>query len=143
MARIKIEIPERIHDRLCISVRITDVNYGNHMGNDALVGIIHEARVQWLNKMGYSEMNIEGASIIMSDLAVCYLSESFYGDQLEISIAIGDFTTAGFEIYYLIETIRQEKTIAIAKAKTGIVFYDYKDKKITAIPADFKTKISS
>jgi acyl-CoA thioesterase FadM len=143
MARIKIEIPEKIHDSLIIPVRITDVNYGNHMGNDALVGIIHEARVQWLYKMGYNEMNIEGVSIIMSDLAVCYLSESFYGDQLEISMAVGEFTTAGFEIYYLIDTTREAKKITIAKAKTGIVFYDYKAKKIAAIPANFKTKISS
>jgi len=143
MARIKIEIPEKIHDRLRISVRITDVNYGNHMGNDALVGIIHEARVQWLDKMGYNEMNIEGASIIMSDLAVCYLSESFYGDQLDISIAIGELSTAGFELYYLIETIREEKKITIAKAKTGIVFYDYKAKKIVTIPDNFKSRITS
>jgi acyl-CoA thioester hydrolase len=143
MARIKIEIPEKIHDRLSISVRITDVNYGNHMGNDALVGIIHEARVQWLDKMGYNEMNIEGASIIMSDLAVCYLSESFYGDQLDISIAIGELSTAGFELYYLIETNREEKKITIAKAKTGIVFYNYKAKKIAAIPDKFKSRISS
>ena len=143
MARIKIEIPEKIHDRLSISVRITDVNYGNHMGNDALVGIIHEARVQWLYKMGYNEMNIEGASIIMSDLAVCYLSESFYGDQLDISIAIGELSTAGFELYYLIETNREEKKITIAKAKTRIVFYNYKAKKIAAIPDKFKSRISS
>ena len=143
MARIKIEIPEKIHERLSISVRITDVNYGNHMGNDALVGIIHEARVQWLDKMGYNEMNIEGASIIMSDLAVCYLSESFYGDQLDISIAIGELSTAGFELYYLIETIREEKKITIAKAKTGIVFYDYKAKKIATIPDNFKSRITS
>jgi acyl-CoA thioester hydrolase len=143
MARIKIEIPEKIHDRLSISVRITDVNYGNHMGNDALVSIIHEARVQWLIKMGYTEMNIEGASIIMSDLAVCYLSESFYGDQLDISIAIGEISSAGFELYYLIETVREEKKITVAKAKTGIVFYDYKSKKIAMVPNDFKTKINS
>jgi len=143
MARIKIEIPEKNHDRLSISIRITDVNYGNHMGNDALVGILHEARVQWLDKMGYNEMNIEGASIIMSDLAVCYLSESFYGDQLDISIAIGELSTAGFELYYLIETNREEKKITIAKAKTGIVFYDYKAKKIATIPDNFKSRITS
>ena len=118
MARIKIEFPEKILESLCIPVRITDVNYGNHIGNDALVSIIHEARVQWLNKLGYTEMNIEGVSIIMSDLAVCYLSESFYGDNLQISIAIGEFSSAGFELFYLIETIREEKKITIAKAKT-------------------------
>jgi acyl-CoA thioesterase FadM len=142
MARIKIEFPEKILESICIPVRITDVNYGNHIGNDALVSIIHEARVQWLNKLGYTEMNIEGVSIIMSDLAVCYLSESFYGDNLQISIAIGEFSSAGFELFYLIETNREEKKITIAKAKTGIVFYDYKVRKIAAIPEDFKIKIN-
>lgn len=142
MSRIKIEYPEKILETLCIPVRITDVNYGNHMGNDALVGIIHEARVQWLDKMGYTEMNIEGASIIMSDLAVCYLNESYYGDNLQISIAIGEFSSAGFELFYLIETIREEKKITIAKAKTGIVFYDYKSRKIATIPENFKIKIN-
>lgn len=142
MARIKIEIPEKIIHSLSIPVRITDVNYGNHMGNDALVSIIHEARVQWLNNWGYTEMNIEGNSIIMSDLAVCYLSESFYGDILNIGIAIGEFTTAGFELFYLIETTREDKKITVAKAKTGIVFYDYKIRKIAVVPEGFKLKLN-
>jgi len=142
MARIKIDIPEKIIGHVRIPVRITDVNYGNHMGNDALVSIIHEARVQWLKQLGYTEMDIENVSVIMSDLAVCYLNESFYGDLLDISIAAGDFTTAGFELYYLIETMRDDRKITIAKAKTGIVFFDYSKKKIALTPEAFKKKIS-
>ena len=104
MARIKIELPEKKIGTVEIPVRITDVNYGNHVGNDAIVGIIHEARVSWLKQLNYSELNIEGTSIIMSDLAVTYMNESYYGDILTIDLFIGEFSSAGFEIFYSIKT---------------------------------------
>ncbi|MEI8053039.1 MAG: thioesterase family protein [Bacteroidota bacterium] len=142
MARIKIDLPEKIISVVNIPLRITDINYGNHLGNDALVGIIHEARVLWLHQMGYTEFDIEKKSIIMSDLAVKYLNESHYGDNLNISISIGEISSAGFEMYYHIETKRNEQLITIAKAKTGIVFYNYTEKKVCTIPETFKAKIT-
>jgi acyl-CoA thioesterase FadM len=142
MGRIKIEIPENWVGVVEMPVRITDINYGNHLGNDAVVSIIHEARVSWLKSMGYSELNIEGTSIIMSDLAVSYSNESFYGDILKIKLAIGDFSSAGFELYYSITTNRNDKEIQIAKAKTGIVFYNYEIKKIAGVPQKFKSKMN-
>lgn len=138
MARIKIEFPDNTIGKVIIPVRITDINYGNHLGNDALVSIIHEARVSWLTRLGYSELNIEGASLIMSDLAVSYLNECFYGDILHIDIAAGELSSAGFELFYDIHAKREEESIRIARAKTGMVFFDYKKKKITPMPERFK-----
>ena len=138
MARIKITMPENIIGKLTIPVRITDINYGNHVGNDALVGIIHESRMQWLRQYNYSELNIEGTGLIMSDLAVEYIGESFYGDVLTINIAVAEITKVSFELYYIMETIRDTKTILIAKAKTGMVCYDYAAKKVAAVPEKLK-----
>ena len=134
MARIKLLIPEYKLATINVPVRITDINYGNHLGNDALVSIIHEARVHWLNQLGYSELDIEGTSLIMSDLAVEYLKESFYGDLLEVSISPGDVTRAGFELFYNINTTREGNSITIARAKTGMVCYDYAAKKVSVVP---------
>ena len=142
MARVKIEIPENFIGVVEIPVRITDINYGNHLGNDAVVSIIHDARVSWLKSIGYSEFNIEGVSIIMSDLAVSYINESFYGDVLKIKLSVGECSSAGFELYYNITTNRNEREIQIAKAKTGIVFYNYEIKKIAGVPEKFKSKIN-
>jgi acyl-CoA thioesterase FadM len=142
MARIKIDLPKKIISVVNIPLRITDINYGKHLGNDALVGIIHEARVLWLHQLGYTEFDIEKKSIIMSDLAVKYINESHYGDNLIISIYIGEISSAGFEMYYHIETKRNEQLITIAKAKTGIVFYNYNEKKVCTIPETFKVKIT-
>ena len=48
MARIKLDLPERFPFSTELRVRITDVNYGGHMGNDSLLGLLHEARVRFL-----------------------------------------------------------------------------------------------
>lgn len=143
MARIKIITPEKIIDTINIPVRIGDINYGNHLGNDSLVSIIHEARIKWLNKNGFSEMNIGGCGTIMNELAVNYLNESFYGDTLIIQISIGEISTSSFELYYNINTLREHKELKIAKAKTGMVCYDYENKKIAAVPNAFLSLIEN
>lgn len=142
MARVKLHIPELILDTVTIPVRITDINYGNHLGNDSLVSIVHEARMKWLTNYNYSEMNVEGASLIMGDLAVEFLGESFYGDILSIDIAVGEITRVSFELFYSIQTVRNNKSIIIAKAKTGMICYDYKNRKLMEVPDKFKAFLS-
>ena len=137
MARIKLAIPAQKIFSTEITVRITDINYGNHVGNDAFVQLIHEARVQWLSSNNYTELNIEGASLIMADLAVEYKAESFYGDVLQIEITVGEISRAGFELYYEITTTRAGKNILIAKAKTGLVSFNYEEKKVRELPLKF------
>lgn len=135
MTRIKIEIPGKSIAAFHIPVRITDINYGNHLGNDAFVSIVHEARMQWLHQYGYTELNIEGTGLIMSDLAVEFKSESFYGDIVEIQISAGEISRVGFELYYQLFAIRSKERILLANAKTGMISYDYNTKKVVAIPA--------
>lgn len=138
MSRIKLTIPDNCIETVVIPVRITDINYGNHVGNNAFVGIIHEARVQWLQQNGYTELNIEGAGLIQADLAVEFKSEGFYGDLLEITISAGEITSVSFELYYQLSAKRNENTIVLVLAKTGMVCYDYNTKKVKAIPEKFK-----
>ncbi len=143
MARIKLTIPEQKIFSTEIAVRITDINYGNHVGNDALVSMVHEVRMQWLTSLNYTELKIENASLIMADLAVEYKAESFYGDVLLIGISIGEITKVSFEIFYEVITNRNDKKILIARAKTGMVCYDYDAKKVTSIPATFEKIINN
>ncbi|HSN62343.1 MAG TPA: thioesterase family protein [Ferruginibacter sp.] len=135
MARIRINMPDKKLTEVKVLVRISDINYGNHLGNDSLVSIIHEARILWLKSLNYTELNIEGTGLIMSDLAVEYKNESFYGDELTIVIFAGEISPVSFELYYSI-TNQEEKLIA--KAKTGMVCYDYELKKVSAVPGKLK-----
>lgn len=132
--RIKIHLPGQfLEGTFNIPVRISDINYGNHTGNDSIVSIIHEARMQWLKQYNYTELNIEGAGLIMADLAIEFKNESFYGDVIQVKIAASAITKVSFELYYLL-TVQRNREILVAKAKTGMVCYDYVLKKITAIP---------
>lgn len=138
MARIKIEMPEKIIGSLHIPIRIADINYGNHVGNDAFVSIIHEARMQWLKQYDYTELQIEGIGLIMSDLALEFKAESFYGDVVEVRLGTSEISRVGFELYYQLFANRNNESILLANAKTGMVCYDYDAKKVAAIPEKLK-----
>ncbi len=124
---------------ILVPVRIADINYGNHVGNDAFVSIIHEARMQWLKQYGYTELNMEGIGVIMSDLAIEFKNESFYGDLIEVKLSAGEISRVGFELYYRLFAKRNNDHILVANAKTGMVCYDYDAKKVAAIPEKLKT----
>jgi len=138
MPRIKLELPEKFQFQTEIPVRITDLNYGNHLANDALLSILHEARVRFLARFGYTEVDIEGYGIIMGDAAIVYKSQAFYGDILKIDIAVTELSKKSCDFFYLVSNPKG-KTIALAK--TGIVFYDYQNQKPVRIPRSFLAKI--
>ncbi|MGD9899336.1 MAG: acyl-CoA thioesterase [Calditrichaceae bacterium] len=136
MARIKLDKPEKFIFQTEIPVRITDLNYGNHLANDAILSIVHEARVRFLNHFSYSEDNIEGAGIIMGDAAIIYKSEGFYGDVLIIDMAVTDFSRKSCDFFYLVKNKSDGREVALVK--TGIVFFDYQLRKPVSIPDKFK-----
>lgn len=142
MARLKIELPQKILASVSIPVRITDINYGNHVGNNSIVEIIHEARVQYLKGHGFTELNVAGTALIMSELLVEFKNESFYNDVLEIKIFCGEITRVAFELFYEISVMRNEHEIIIALAKTGMVCYNYEIKKVSAVPEELRQILS-
>lgn len=144
MSRVKIKFPaEKPLITLTIPVRIGDINYGGHLGNDAILSIIHEARVQMLASFGMTEMNVGGAGLIMADVAIAYKGEGFYGDTLEVDIYAVEFTPVSFDLLYHISAIRNDAKIDIAHAKTGMVCFDYDIRKVTALPDALKSRLEN
>lgn len=143
MARIKVELPEQFTFTTTIPIRITDLNYGNHVGNDTILSMIHEARVQYLQQLGYGELTLAGVGLIMSDVAIEFKSELFYGDAVIASVVAGDLTKISFDLYYKLEKKSGDTTQLVAVAKTGMVCYDYGKKKVAAIPSEVLDKLKS
>jgi YbgC/YbaW family acyl-CoA thioester hydrolase len=145
MARIKIDLPGNFTFTTSIQVRITDINYGGHVGNDAVLSLIHEARMQYLKQLGYSELEFGGVGLIMADAAIEFRNELFYGDTVIVSVASAELSKVSFEIYYKLEKtlgqIQDEKRIIVATAKTGMVCFDYSNKKIVAIPEEARRNL--
>jgi len=142
MSRVKIKFPEQkpLHIAV-ISVRIGDINYGNHVGNDSILSIIHEARIQLLASWNYNEMNAGGNSLIMADVMIAYRAESFYGDILTVKLYADEISAKSFDLLYHITTLRDGKEIDIAHAKTGMICYDYTERKIAQMTEILKEKL--
>ncbi|WP_207061259.1 thioesterase family protein [Motiliproteus sp. SC1-56] len=138
MARLKLEMPRHFTFTTEMPVRIGDINYGGHLGNDAVLSMIHEARVRFLKQYQYSEMDVEGRGIIMTDSAIIYKAESFHGEDVQVDVTVGDFNKYGCDFFYLLSNRRT--AVEIAHAKTGIVFFDYQERKVVSVPAEFRRR---
>jgi acyl-CoA thioester hydrolase len=138
MARVKLTLPTYLPFRTEIPIRISDINYGGHLGNDAVLSIVHETRIQFLQNLGYSELNIEGLGIMMTDAVVVYSSEGFYGDVLTIEAGVTDFQTANCDFVFKLTNKATGKEVA--RAKTGIVFMNPQTRKISPLPEPFRKK---
>ena len=143
MERIKINLPEIFSFSTSITIRITDINYGGHVGNDSFLSLIHEARQQFLKHHGYTELNFAGTGLIMADAAVEYKRELNYSDVVKISVAANGFDKLGFDIFYKLEIEVDGKYLLAGKAKTGMICFDYENKKKVSVPDEAKNKLSS
>ena len=141
MPRVQLQLPDNFSFQTQVPVRITDLNYGKHVGNDTILSMIHEARVQYLKQLGYGELDLAGVGLIMSDVAIEFKSELFYGDEVIASVAAGDLTKISFDLYYKLEKRSGDTVQLVAVAKTGMVCYDYSKKKVTAIPGEVVEKL--
>ena len=142
MARVAITLPSEFYYSTKIPIRITDINYGGHLGNDKVLSLIHEARMQFLNHLGYNEMNCGGNGLIMTDAAIEFKKELFYGETVIISVTATNFSKISFELFYKLEKEETGKNIIVAKAKTTMVGYDYTAKKVAAFSPEVIEKLS-
>ena len=139
MARIRVSLPDEFSFSTLIPIRITDVNYGGHVGNDTILTLLHEARVQYFSSLGLSELDFAGVGLIMSDVGIEFKNELFYGTVIRAFVGVTETSRAGFDICY--KLVRADSAQVIAVAKTGMVCFDYSAKKVVAIPAEAMAKI--
>lgn len=140
MARVKLTLPDAFSFSILIPVRITDINYGGHVGNDSILSLLHEARMHFLKKAGYTELNVAGIGLIMADASIEFKGEAFYGDVLKAYVATGEFSRIGFELYY--KLVKEVDESVVALAKTGMVCFDYTKRKVTSVPEEARQKLS-
>lgn len=131
MARIELTLPQVLPFSTEIDVRVTDMNYGGHLGNDALLSLIHEARFRFFRHHGMSEADAGGARLILADVAIVYRKEAFAGDRLRFEVGIGDRARVACDLCYRVT----RDGALIAEAKTGLVFLDMTTRRPIAVPA--------
>lgn len=131
--RLKLHMPDKRCFRTAIRVRATDLNYGNHLGNDRMLVYVQEARVEWLASMGYNELDVGGVGLIMADALIQFKGEAYLHEEIQIELALAEVQPRSFSIYYDLFTSRNAVNSPIATVKTGMVAFDYTDKKVSFI----------
>ena len=121
-------------------VRVDDINYGGHLGNERLLLIAQQARIEFFQSLGYSgELGFGNqVGIIMADAAIEFKAEAFLGDRLTVELAISGPSKYGFSMYYRVT--KAQKTVALIK--TGILFMNYAERKLCSIPSEFAEKVN-
>lgn len=139
MARIQIDLPEQLPFATEITLYLSHMNYGGHLDNALLLTVVSEARARFFQSLGYTELNVEGVGIIVSDAALQYRSEAFHGEVMVVRMGAADFGSKGCDLLWCMN----EKTTSreVARGKTGIVFFDYAARKIAPVPAAFRARL--
>lgn len=133
-------LPARTAFTVAVPLRVTDMNTGNHLGNDTLVSLLHEARVRYLAHMGASERDAgDGTGLIQRDLQVRYLRQIRYGDAVEIDLVPDGVRKASFAVLY---RVRAGGATA-AEARTGMGGFDYTRQRPVALPESLRLRLEA
>jgi acyl-CoA thioesterase FadM len=139
MARLQLDFPDdQFYYTTQITVRVTDVNAANHLGNESMIAMVSEARARFLFEFGVPETERDGNGIIVTDLATTYRAEAYGRDELLFEVGVMDFNKYGGDLIFRITRPRDRKLIAMAKS--GFVFYNYQSSQVCVMPEDFRAR---
>ncbi|MBA4258803.1 MAG: thioesterase [Chitinophaga sp.] len=142
MNRIKINLPNQFNFSIQMEIRVTDLNYGGHVGNDTILSLLQEARQQFLQSKGYAELEVESYGLIMADAMIEYKKELNHRDKIKIAVTAADFDKLGFDLYYQVLIINNGEEVLAVRAKTGMMLYDYDAKKKVSLTDEIISKLS-
>ncbi|MDF3932751.1 thioesterase family protein [Pseudomonas citronellolis] len=139
MARLDLQFPEELFCyQTQLTVRVTDINGARHLGNDSMISMISEARARFLFDFGVSEsVGADDIGIIVTDLATTYRAEAHARDHLLFEVGVMDFNKYGGDIIFRIT--RPADATLVAMAKSGFVFFNYRQRKVVAMPEAMRT----
>jgi|SRR5579859_1446537 len=140
MGRVAIELPERFPYAVELEVRVGDLNYGNHLGNDAVLTLIHEARRRYIRSLGSDEI-ADGLGFVVADAAVVYRAQAFYGDRLRIEVAAGEFGSRSCAFFFRVSDVAGGRVVA--EARTGMVSFDFTAQKAVTMPEVLRAKLQA
>ena len=137
MPRVEIDLPERFAFSTELEVRVGDLNYGNHLGNDGVLTLIHEARRRYIRSLGADEIGADGTGFVIADAAIVYRAQAFYGERLKIEVAPAEFQSRSCAFFY---RVGKGETV-VAEARTGVVCFDFKAQKAVSIPESLLARL--
>ena len=137
MARVKLHELTSYPFQVALDVRVTEINYGAHLGFDRLLGMAHQARIHLFDELGASELDLgDGRTgVVALDLAVVYQGMAFLGDRLSFEIGVVDLRRASFRLAHRVR--RPSDDAQIALIELGLAAFDAQDQAVSELPGGF------
>ena len=120
-----------------LTVRVNDLNYGNHVGHQNFFAYFQEARVAYLNQFGYSELDLGGCGTILAEASCKYKQPLFLNDKVFVACAVAELKSKRFTMVYQIK----RDDIVCAEGVTINLAFDYKSNKVVRLPEVFIRRI--
>lgn len=141
MERVRLEFPDAdLRHQHPLTVRITDMNYGRHLGHDAVISLLHEARAQALQALGLSEADMGGYPSVAADIAVQYQAEARFPDALVIDTAIP--VSAGKVVTVFHRIRREADDRVVATARINLMLIDLQAGRPVVVPDEVRERLS-
>ena len=135
MPQNKIQLSFDVLFSCTLKVRVADLNYGNHLGNDRILSYFHEGRVLWLSHHNLNEQNVGSCGLIMTGANIQYLQQARLHQVITLTLGARELGKARFTLVYKLTDENTALTIAIGETYMG--FFDYPQQKPARAPASF------
>lgn len=147
MARTRLKKQQHYPFEIHTTVRVSDINYGGHLGNDAVVRLINEARVAMMRELGCSELDLGDGqtAMVMTDMTVNYVGEGFLFDAVTIRSCVDRVSYFGFRLHHLITKPGPagQGEVDVALVETGLSAFHGQSRSIGELPASFLQALQS
>ena len=111
-----------------LTVRVADLNYGNHLGYNGLVSLLHHARLEYFKHFSINELDIDGATAYIKQLKVDYQGEAFLHDLLHFNYRVYETSRAVCTFEALIT--KNDDNAPVAQAFETMILLDNQTKKV-------------
>jgi acyl-CoA thioester hydrolase len=118
-----------------LAAQIGHVNYSGHVGHDALIAMVWEARVHLFRTLGLVELDLgDGKTgIIMTDLVVTFKKDASLFEEITIESHVAEIVKKRFRIFHRLSKAGE----LIALVETGFAAFNYTIHRTVSVPQTF------
>lgn len=121
-----------------LPVRFRDLDALGHVNNAVYLTYLEEARVEYLRRV-LGMVRPSEYAVVVARVEIDYRSAATMEDALFIGTRVTRLGGASFEMDYRI--VDKSTGRVIAEARSVLVGYDHKEKKVSKLPAEFVDKV--
>jgi acyl-CoA thioester hydrolase len=130
------------HFHLPLQIRYGDLDPQWHVNNAHTVILIEQGRLAYLLKLGlFDGKDFFNLGLIVADVHVSYLAPILLEHNVQIGVRVSRLGNKSLTFEYLLED--RDSGLALARAETVMVAYDYHSHQSRVVPADWRAKIAA